>query len=216
MTGARGARLAGPAAGTPAAARLRAGAARLLRASPRKAILSVTTVIAMVLAWIGMTATGLANPLFLPGPAAVSAAFVETALDGYLGNTLAAHVGISVARILVAFAAAVLVGVPLGILMGVSRDARAMLNPVIEFYRPLPPLGLYTLLVMWLGIGEESKFALLFLAGLPAIVISTIQAIESVDPVHRRAALALGAGPVTPARAVSSARPETARDGVPT
>ena len=57
---------------------------------------------------------------------------------------------------------ACIVGIPMGVLMGASKIARALLNPLIEFYRPLPPLGLYTLLVMWLGIGEESKLASIF------------------------------------------------------
>lgn len=158
--------------------------------------LSLTTVVAMFAAWEFVTATGLANKLFLPAPEAVWQAFLKAATKGYQGNTLQAHVGVSLARILVAFFAAILVGVPLGILMGLSRDARALLNPIIEFYRPLPPLGLYTLLVMWLGIGEESKFALLFLAGLPGIIITTTQAIWSIEPIYARAALALGAGPL--------------------
>jgi len=88
---------------------------------------------------------------------------------------------------------ACLVGIPLGILMGVSKSANAIFNPAIEFYRPLPPLGLYTLLVMWLGIGEESKLALLFLAGLPGIIIATIQAVTQIDPIYVRAARSLGA-----------------------
>ena len=62
---------------------------------------------------------------------------------------------------------ACIVGIPMGVLMGI-KIARALLNPLIEFYRPLPPLGLYTLLVMWLGIGEESKLAA-FLAALPGL-----------------------------------------------
>lgn len=160
----------------------------------REVLLSTATVIGMFAAWWLVTATGLANKLFLPAPDAVWKAFVKAVVKGYQGNTLQVHVGISLARILTAFAAAILVGVPLGIMMGLSRDARAVLNPVIEFYRPLPPLGLYTLLVMWLGIGEESKFALLFLAGLPGIIIATQQAIWNIDPIYSRAAKALGAG----------------------
>lgn len=77
--------------------------------------------------------------------------------------------------------------------MGASKAARSLLNPLIEFYRPLPPLGLYTLLVMWLGIGEESKLALLFLAGLPGMIIATIQAVEDVDESYLRVARGLGA-----------------------
>lgn len=155
--------------------------------------LSTFSVCLMFAAWIFVTSTGLANKLFLPPPADVWGAFVKASVKGYQGSTLFEHVTVSVARILAGFLLACLVGIPLGILMGVSKDARALLNPFIEFYRPLPPLGLYTLLVMWLGIGEESKLALLFLAGLPGIIISTIQAVESLDPIYERAALALGA-----------------------
>ena len=164
--------------------------ARILQ---RSTALSLLTVVMMLLAWEIVTATGLANKLFLPAPEAVWNAFLKAVNKGYQGNTLQTHVGVSLLRILAAFFAAILVGIPLGIVMGLSRDARALLNPIIEFYRPLPPLGLYTLLVMWLGIGEESKFALLFLAGLPGIIITTTQAIWNIDPIYARAAQALGA-----------------------
>lgn len=161
----------------------------------RSTVLSGSMVVLMFVLWVFVTSTGIANKLFLPPPDAVWQAFIKAIVSGYQGSTLQEHVGVSLLRILTAFAAAVVVGVPLGILMGVSKDARAFLNPVIEFYRPLPPLGLYTLLVMWLGIGEESKFALLFLAGLPGIIIATTQAIWNIDPIYERAARGLGAGP---------------------
>lgn len=156
-------------------------------------LLSLTTVVLLLATWVFVTATGIANELFLPGPEAVWKAFVKAATKGYQGSTLLEHVGVSLWRILVAFAAATVIGIPLGILMGSSRNAAALLNPLIEFYRPLPPLGLYTLLVMWLGIGEESKLALLFLAALPGIIITTVQAVRSIDPTYIRAAQALGA-----------------------
>lgn len=159
----------------------------------RSLALSLMTTALMFAAWVVVTEFGYANKLFLPGPEAVWDAFVKASVKGYQGSTLFEHVGVSLWRILVAFALAVLVGIPMGIVMGFSRDARATLNPVIEFYRPLPPLGLYTLLVMWLGIGEESKLALLFLAGLPGIIVSTIQAVSMIDPIYERAARALGA-----------------------
>lgn len=159
----------------------------------RSMLLSTLTVAVLLAAWAVVTEMGWANELFLPKPQAVWAAFVKTMTKGYQGATLLQHLGASLYRILVAFALACLIGIPLGVLMGVSKNARALLNPLIEFYRPLPPLGLYTLLVMWLGIGESSKLSLLFLAGLPGIVISTIQAVTSVDPVYVRAAQSLGA-----------------------
>jgi taurine transport system permease protein len=162
---------------------------------PRSLLLSCLTVVLLLAAWVLVTEMGWANELFLPRPQAVWAAFVKTMTKGYQGATLLQHVGASLYRILTAFALACLVGIPLGVLMGVSRDARSIFNPLIEFYRPLPPLGLYTLLVMWLGIGESSKLSLLFLAGLPGIVISTIQAVSSIDPIYVRAAQSLGAKP---------------------
>ncbi len=159
----------------------------------RSFLLSSLSVATLLAAWVLVTHMGWANELFLPKPEAVWNAFVKTITKGYQGSTLLEHVGTSLYRILVAFPLACLVGIPLGVLMGASHDARSLLNPLIEFYRPLPPLGLYTLLVMWLGIGETSKLSLLFLAGLPGIVISTIQAVTTIDRIYIRAAQSLGA-----------------------
>ncbi len=156
-------------------------------------MLSSFTVIMLISAWIFVTSTGLANELFLPGPVAVGEAFYKAVTKGYQGSTLLEHVAASLARILTAFFLACLVGIPLGIAMGASKYVRALLNPLIEFYRPLPPLGLYTLLVMWLGIGEESKISLLFISGLPVLIINTIVAVENIDPIYVRVARGLGA-----------------------
>lgn len=167
----------------------------LSRVRNRYFAISCASVLLMFVAWVFVTATGIANELFLPGPEAVYASFVKVATRGYQGSTLFEHVATSLYRILAGFGLACVIGIPLGIAMGVSRAANAFLEPFIEFYRPLPPLGLYTLLVMWLGIGEESKLALLFLAGLPGIIIATVQAVRGIDPVYLRAAKALGATP---------------------
>lgn len=155
--------------------------------------LSVMTILFLFFAWWFVTFIGWANPLFLPSPTAVTQSFVDVAVDGYQGSTLLEHVGTSLYRILTAFFFACLVGIPLGILMGISHSFHQVFNPIIEFYRPLPPLGLYTLLVMWLGIGESSKLALLFLSGLPGIIIATIQAVSDINPNYVRAARSVGA-----------------------
>ncbi len=155
--------------------------------------LSVMTILFLFFAWWLVTSMGWANPLFLPSPAAVADSFLEVSLEGYQGSTLLEHIGTSLYRILFAFFMACLVGIPLGIMMGISHSFHQVFNPVIEFYRPLPPLGLYTLLVMWLGIGETSKLALLFLSGLPGIIIATIQAVSDINPNYVRAARSVGA-----------------------
>lgn len=155
--------------------------------------LGVASVSLLLAAWWVLSTNGLVNQLFLPEPAKVWEAFVTTATSGYQGATLAEHVSESLKRILAGFALACAVGIPLGLVMGVSRHVRALCDPVIEIFRPLPPLGIYTLLVMWLGIGETSKVALLFLAGLPALTISAMEAVRGVDPAFVRAARSLGA-----------------------
>lgn len=164
-----------------------------IKSPSRYQLLTATSVAFMFLAWFFVTETGLANELFLPHPTSIFAALIKVATKGYQGATLLEHVGVSLGRILSGFGLACIIGIPLGVLMGVSRSAKALFNPFIEFYRPLPPLGLYTLLVMWLGIGEESKLALLFLAGLPGVLIATIQAVTTIDPIYVRAARSLGA-----------------------
>ena len=156
-------------------------------------IASISTVAFLFFVWIFLTSTGIADELFLPGPLKVWQSFLTVSTEGYQGSTLVVHVYTSLFRILISFLLACLIGIPLGILMGASKFARSLLNPLIEFYRPLPPLGLYTLLVMWLGIGEESKLSLLFLAGLPGVIIATIQAVEDIDESYLRVARGLGA-----------------------
>jgi len=69
----------------------------------------------------------------------------------------------------------------------------ALTQPLINFYRPLPPLAYYTLLVIWLGIGDASKIALLFLAAIPALVINTAAGVQAVRREMTNAALSLGA-----------------------
>ena len=113
----------------------------LKRDNNQSFVISLGSVAAMLGAWVFVTETGLANPLFLPGPKAIYLAFIDVLFDGYQGSTLIEHVGTSLYRILLAFLLACLVGIPLGISMGMSKTAHAIFNPFIEFYRPLPPLG---------------------------------------------------------------------------
>ncbi len=97
------------------------------------------------------------------------------------------------ARLGQGYVLAVLTAVPLGLMMGMSRTIRAFISPLLEFYRPLPPLAYYTLLIVWLGIGDESKVALLFLAAFPPLVINAMAAVESLAPQRVETALSLGA-----------------------
>lgn len=147
----------------------------------------------LLVVWVALTASGTIEPLFLPQPASVWESFVSAATEGYRGASLWEHLGISLARVLGACAVAVLVAVPLGLVVGRHRTAAAVVGPVVNFYRVLPPLAYYTLLVLWLGIGEMSKWTLLALAGFPPVFIAVVHGVQSIPADRLAAARMLGA-----------------------
>jgi len=161
--------------------------------------IAVATAIAIFLMWYAVTAPGLfataplIKPLFLPSPAAVWNKFVSVMTDGYQDRTLFEHTWASLLRIFGAFVFAVAIGIPAGIAMATNRIGRGILDPPIEFYRPLPPLGYLPLTVIWFGIGETQKLVLLFLAMFAPIVLNTRAGVRSVAIEQIHAAYSLGA-----------------------
>ncbi|TWP36027.1 ABC transporter permease [Leekyejoonella antrihumi] len=166
--------------------------------------LSITAavIIGIIVVWWIITAAKLVQPLFVPSPAATWQAFTRTLFDGYQGHSLIIQLLISVRRVLIAFALASILAVPLGILVGANQRLRAALDPLVNFYRVLPPLAYYTILVIWLGIGETSKVALLFLAGFAPIFIAVVDAIRGVPTDRVDAARSLGASKSQVLRAI--------------
>lgn len=145
------------------------------------------------LVWWAVSASGLIPPLFLPPPSAVLAKFGTLIDSGYMDATLQQHLWASLQRILLALLAAIAVGIPLGIAIGSYPRVRHLLDPLIEFYRPLPPLAYLPLIVIWFGIGELSKVLLIFLAILAPVLIATAHGARSIHNVRQQAALSLGA-----------------------
>jgi taurine transport system permease protein len=96
--------------------------------------------------------------------------------------------------VVLALGLALAVAIPLGLWMGLSPLARALFDPLVEFYRPVPPLAYLPLIVIWFGIGELSKVLLIALAILAPVVIATAHGVRSVDPLRLRAAQSFGAG----------------------
>ena len=155
-------------------------------------LVGFASVLAALAAWGLAAHLRLVSPTFLPSPLAVWHAFLAAQIDGYRGHTLLVHTAYSLFRVLTGFAAAVVLGVPLGLLMGRHKILYAAIDPFVEFLRPLPPLGYYMLLVLWLGIGEASKVTLLFLSGFPVMVVSAASAVRGVQEDRLRIARALG------------------------
>ncbi|MBC2679464.1 taurine ABC transporter permease TauC [Pseudomonas sp. MBT-2] len=155
--------------------------------------ISTLTLAGVLALWWAVTASELIEPLFLPSPGAVLDKAWLLATQGYMDATLWQHLGASLGRIGLALAFAVLFAIPVGIAIGHNRIAQGILDPLIEFYRPIPPLAYLPLIVIWCGIGETSKVLLIYLAIFAPIAIATATGVRNVDPARLRAAQSLGA-----------------------
>ena len=138
------------------------------------------------------------SPSSSPSRSSVWDQLIETSTyhDGRRGwrhYYLYEHLWASIRRILQGAAVAVLIGIPLGLLIGLSRPARTVLDPPLTFIRSLPPLAYFSLLVIWFGIDEAPKVVLLFLAALPPIVLATSDAVRNVSEDRVLALRTLGA-----------------------
>ena len=150
----------------------------------RTGMLGFLSVAAVFVLWWAVTRLQLVPALFFPSPGKVFDTFIEVSVRGYRGVTLIRHLTYSMYRVLSGFLLAVVTAVPLGLLMGRNNTVKALFDPLIEVYRPLPPLAYYTMLIVWMGIGDASKIALLFLAAFPPLSISTMAAVRRI-PTHR-------------------------------
>jgi taurine transport system permease protein len=155
--------------------------------------ISILTIIAVLSLWVAATHLGWIRPLFLPKPQAIWSA-TQQALAGQLDNNpLWVHAGWSLMRVISAFVMAVLIGIPVGLAMGLSRIARGLFDPIIEFYRPLPPLAYLPLMIIWFGIGETSKILLIFLACFAPVALAARAGVRSASQEQIQAARSMGA-----------------------
>lgn len=155
--------------------------------------LSCVTVAGFIALWFAATNLGWVKPLFLPTPQAVWEQVIAVAQDGFADASLLTHIGWSALRVFSAFALAVVTAIPLGILMGVNRIARGIFDPLVEFYRPLPPLAYLPLVVIWMGIGEGSKVLLIYLAMFAPLALSARAGVRSVAIEQIHALYSMGA-----------------------
>jgi taurine transport system permease protein len=132
--------------------------------------------------WVGKSA-------FLPSPGATLAGAIELIKSGELQSSVAA----SFSRVLVGFAIGTCIGVPLGLLMGMSPFVRTFMDPYVEFFRFIPPIAFVTLAVIWFGLGETSKIVLIVYTTVFMVAINTMIGVLGVDPDKLFGARCLGA-----------------------
>lgn len=142
--------------------------------------------------WLLITETGIVQPLFLPSPITIIETLFILIVEGYNYIPMWQHVLASVLRALVGFGLAVILGVPLGLLMGYNKYMYAIFGPIFAFLRPIPPIAYVPLMVLWFGIGETSKVLMIFLAAFLYINLNCMNGIRTVPNLWLQAGRNLG------------------------
>ncbi|CAH2811541.1 MAG: Phosphate transport system permease protein PstA (TC 3.A.1.7.1) [uncultured Caballeronia sp.] len=145
-----------------------------------------------VLLWQAISMAGVFPAFALPSPVVVWQSFVEILRNGYGGQSLISDILISCFRIVIGFVGAVAIGVPVGLLMSRNKIILDIIDPLLQFIRPVPPRAYIPLLVVWFGIGELPK-AILILVGTIPVIIGTMSGVKSTPPLRIVVARTLGA-----------------------
>lgn len=132
-------------------------------------------------------------PIALPSPVAVWDSLVLLLTQDYGGHTLYGDIWISVVRIAFGFIGAVILGVPIGLGMARNPLIFRVIDPFLQFIRPVPPLAYIPLLVVWFGIGELPKVILILVGTVPVIIIGTISGVKGTPLLRLSVARTLGA-----------------------
>ncbi|MDO4945841.1 MAG: ABC transporter permease [Ruminococcus sp.] len=126
---------------------------------------------------------------FLPSPKETIDSLKLLIQNGTLGGDIAASVG----RVVKGWLLSIVFAVPLGLLVGNFKPVRWLVEPILSFFRFVPAIALTTLFLMWFGVGEESKVALIFYAAFFPIFVNTIAGVASTDKSLIEAASCMGA-----------------------
>lgn len=129
------------------------------------------------------------NPVFLPSPVTV----IETAYDYILDGSLFVHIGVSFYRMITGFVLGVAAALVIGILVAMSRDVDNILSPVLNMIGPIPVFAFLPMFLIWFGIGEASKIALIAYSTFVPMMIYIVNGIKETDPLLIRSAKSLGA-----------------------
>jgi ABC-type nitrate/sulfonate/bicarbonate transport system permease component len=155
-------------------------------------MLGTTAIIVFLALWEWAGTSGAVNPLFSSSPSRIVNAFGKLIVNGELGHDIV----ISGQEFLYGFALAIVIGIPFGILMGWYRPLEAVLDPFVNFFYATPRVALLPLMIIWLGIGINSKIAIVYLGAIFAILINTITGMKTMDASLLRAARSFGASDI--------------------
>lgn len=151
---------------------------------PDLLLISSVSVIVLLLFWEAVCRLQWVDALFLPPPSDVFARIGNMWEQGSLLD----HIVASARRVMVGFAAATALAIPLGIFLGTSQRARAAFDPILSFLRPLPSMSWIPLSLLWFGITETQKYSIVFMGTFAPALLYVIEATRNIDPLLIRAA----------------------------
>lgn len=172
-----------------AAIATRKPAGRVRFGSARRLALSLLGPVVVLALWELVSVAGLIDPLILPSPVAVAAGLVSLMQDG----TLEQDAAISLWRILVGWIVGSAVAIPIGLAVGAYPTVRQIADPFIHFFRFVPSIALITLFILWFGVGEQSKVALIVYAAGFIVLVNTATGVVAIPSDKLDAARCLGA-----------------------
>jgi NitT/TauT family transport system permease protein len=143
---------------------------------------------ALLALWYAIHYSGVVNPALVPTPHAVAASFWELA-----GQRLPRDMWMSTQRVFLGVVLGIVLAVPVGFVLGWYREVRRFVDPLINFFRALPPIALIPLVIVYFGIEETAKVVILFYASFFAGVIVMYEGIAQISPIYVRVARTLGA-----------------------
>lgn len=157
-------------------------------------LISIVSILIFLTIWEFAVRTGIINPKYLASPTQVIQGFFIKLYDPNPdGAVLGIHFISSLYIALVGYLAAIIIGIPLGLVMGYSTVFYKLVNPIFEIVRPIPPIAWIPLSVIWLGIGTVAKAFIIFLAAFVPCVINSYTGVHQTNPVLINVAKTCGA-----------------------
>ncbi|QJD84448.1 ABC transporter permease [Cohnella herbarum] len=150
-------------------------------------LLSYVSILILIAVWLVLTLGGIVESLFLPGPKQLYEVISTSYAD------LAKHMGYTLMRQFTGFFIGSALGIIVGLMIASNRYIQALLDPIIEILRPVPPLAVIPMLILWLGIGPVPQILLVIFGCFVILVVSTVEAVKNVPKIYVNAARTLGA-----------------------
>jgi len=148
----------------------------------------------LIILWQALCSLKLIPTYLLPSPINILLGLKDLLVIGMPpGHLLPNHVLYSLYRVVLGFAAAALLGIPIGLWMGWSPRLRNIVNPLVELVRPIPPLAWIPIAILWFGIGMKSAAFIIFLGAFFPILLNTVSGVLAINPVYFEAAQTLNA-----------------------